>query len=49
MIGIKEHLFQKKKLSVLIRRLCVWLCFFLLRSCILLDLKQNALFAIFSM
>ena len=36
-----------KKLSVLIRRLCIWLKFFLLSNGILLDLKQNALFAIF--
>ena len=25
LIGIKEHLLKKKKLSVLIRRLCIWL------------------------
>ena len=42
LIGIKkEHLFQKKKLSVLIRRLCIWLYYFLLRSGILLDLKTK--------
>ena len=37
----KSHLFQKKKFSVLIRRLCIWLYFFLLRNGILLDLKTK--------
>ena len=37
----KKHLFQKKKLSVLIRRLCIWLYFFLLKNGILLDLKTK--------
>ena len=41
LIGIKENLFQKKKLPVLIRRLCIWLYFFLLRNGILLDLKTK--------
>ena len=41
----KEHLFQKKKLSVLIRRLCIWLYFLSFKKCILLDFKQNTLFA----
>ena len=38
---LEEHLSQKKKLSVLIRRLCIWLYFFLLRNGILLDFKTK--------
>ena len=37
----KEHLLEKKKLSVLIRRLCIWLYCFLLRNGIILDLKTK--------
>ena len=45
----KSIFFQKKKLSVLIRRLCIWLYFFLLRNGILLDLKTKHIVCQFSM
>ena len=38
-----------KKLSVLIRRLCIWLNFFLLSNGILLDLKTKRIVCYFFM
>ena len=43
----KRAFVPKKKLSVLIRRLCIWLYFFLLRSGILLDLKTKHIVCLF--
>ena len=45
----KGTFFHKKKVAILIRRLCIWVYIFRLRNSILLDLKnKNTLFAIFS-
>ena len=41
LIGIKKRFFQKKTLSVLIRRLCISKLIVLLRNGILLDLKTK--------
>ena len=37
----KGAFFHKKKVAILIRRLCIWVCMFLLRNSILLDLKTK--------
>ena len=37
----KGAFFHKKKVAILIRRLCIWVCMFLLRNSILLGLKTK--------